>query len=151
VSKGAEFLLALPIVVGFALWYRHGINIRILMFPVGMFLQLILSFGCALILAPLTVIANDVQRVIRILLRMGFYLTPVLYSLNNVAVGKEWLLRVAELNPMAGILSLYRIGFWEQDTLPWHAYVAATVFSFATLFVGLAVFKRLEGTVLKEI
>lgn len=151
VSKMFEFLFALPVVVGFALYYTHGVNWRIVLFPLGLVLQFMLSFGIALMVAPLTVLANDVQRVVRIILRVAFYLTPVLYSLNHVAPTQEWIPKVGQLNPMAGILTLYRAGFWEQDLLGWKAYMLATFVSIVTLALGHLVFKRFEGTVLKEI
>jgi ABC-2 type transport system permease protein len=150
-SKGTEFILALPVVLGFCLYYQHGVNAKLLLFPVGLVLEFMLAFGIGLVLAPLTVLANDVQRVIKIFLRVGFYLSPVLYSLNHVAHGREWVIRAAELNPLAGVLSLYRMGFWSEDTLSWRAYTVSTVAAVAVLAIGLAVFRRFEGTVLKEI
>jgi ABC-2 type transport system permease protein len=150
-SKMLEFAFALPIIVGFALWYGHGVDAWILLFPVAMVLQFFMCFGIALILAPLTVLANDFQRVVKIVLRMGFYLTPVLYSINNVVRGREWLQVLAELNPLAGVLSLYRMGFWSEDALTWRAYTVSVGFTVFVLALGLWVFRRFEGTVLKEL
>jgi ABC-2 type transport system permease protein len=150
-SKMLEFVFALPVILGFALYYGHGVGMRIVFFPVAMVLQFLMCFGIALILAPLTVIANDVQRVVKILLRMGFYFTPVLYSINSIVRGREWLRVLAELNPMAGVMSLYRMGFWSHDTLTWRAYTVSVGFTVFVLALGLWVFRRLEGTVLKEI
>jgi ABC-2 type transport system permease protein len=150
-SKMLEFVFALPVILGFALYYGHGVGMRIVMFPVAMVLQFLMCFGISLILAPLTVIANDVQRVVKILLRMGFYFTPVLYSINSIVRGREWLRVLAELNPMAGVMSLYRMGFWSHDTLTWRAYAVSAGFTVFVLALGVWVFRRLEGTVLKEI
>jgi ABC-2 type transport system permease protein len=116
-----------------------------------MVLQFLMCFGIALILAPLTVLANDFQRVVKIVLRMGFYLTPVLYSINNVVQGREWLKLLAELNPLAGVLSLYRMGFWSEDALTWRAYTVSVGFTLFVVAMGLWVFRRFEGTVLKEL
>ena len=151
VSKMFEFLLALPVVVLFAVYYQHGVNWRLALFPLGLILQFMLSFGIALMVAPLTVLADDVQRVVRIILRMAFYLTPVLYSLNHVAPKQHWVPLAGRLNPMAGILTLYRAGLWKQDLLSWHVYVFSSVVSVVVLLLGHLVFKRFEGTVLKEI
>jgi ABC-2 type transport system permease protein len=150
-SKGAEFVLALPVVVGFCLYYGHGVNARLLLFPVGLVIEFVLAFGIGLALAPINVLANDFQRIVKIFLRVGFYLSPVLYSLNHVARGREWVTTLAELNPLAGILSLYRMGFWAQDELSWRAYAVSSLAAAVALVVGMAVFRRFEGTVLKEI
>ncbi|HUR52128.1 MAG TPA: ABC transporter permease, partial [Mycobacteriales bacterium] len=151
VAKMFEFLFALPVVVAFGLYYQHGANWRLVLFPLGLLLQFMLTFGVALMVAPLTVLANDVQRVVRIILRVLFYLTPVLYSLNHVAPDKEWISATGKLNPMAGILSLYRAGLWSQDMLSWQVYLLTTAVCVLTLALGLFVFRRFEGTVLKEI
>jgi ABC-2 type transport system permease protein len=150
-SKGAEFILALPVVFGFCLYYGHGVNLKLLLFPVGLVLEFMLAFGIGLALAPVTVLANDAQRIVKIFLRVGFYLTPVLYGINHVAHGREWVVRLAELNPLAGIISLYRMGFWAGDTLSWRAYAASVLAGLLALVLGSAVFRRFEGTVLKEI
>lgn len=150
-SKMLEFVFALPVVIGFAIVYRKGVSLDLLLMPVGMVLQFCLAFGCALVLAPLAVLAKDVVRIVKILLRVGFYLSPVIYSINNVVQGRGLLTYLAEFNPMAGILSLYRVGFWPEDALSWRAYTASAVAAFGMLAIGLAVFRRLEATVLKEI
>jgi ABC-2 type transport system permease protein len=110
-----------------------------------------LTFGICLIVAPLTVLANDVQRVVRIILRMAFYLTPVLYSLNHVARSQSWIPEAGKLNPMAGVLTLFRAGFWSQDLLSVRVYALTTAVCVVTMLLGHFVFKRFEGTVLKEI
>jgi len=151
VSKMLEFVFALPVVVAFALYYHVGLNWRIVYFPLGMVLQFLLCYGLGLIVAPLTVLANDLQRVVRIILRVAFYLTPVLYSLNHVAPHQHWIKEAGKLNPMAGVLTLYRAGFWPQDLLSWKVYAFATAISLLTLLIGHRVFRRFEGTVLKEV
>jgi ABC-2 type transport system permease protein len=137
--------------VAFAIYYQHGVNWRLALFPLGLLLQFMLSFGIALVVAPLTVLADDVQRVVRIILRMAFYLTPVLYSLNHVAPKQDWIGTAGKLNPMAGVLTLYRAGLWQQDLLTWHVYAYATAVCALVMLLGHLVFKRFEGTVLKEI
>jgi ABC-2 type transport system permease protein len=114
-----------------------------------MVLQLLLSYGIALTVAPLTVIAGDVARIVKIVLRMGFYLTPVLWSISNVQDG--FLKNAVALNPMAGVMALYRAAFWPQDEVPWTYLAVTVVMTIVMLIVGSTVFRRLEATVLKEI
>jgi ABC-2 type transport system permease protein len=149
VSKMVEYVLSLPVIIMFAIVYRHPVTWFVLLFPAAMVLQLLLSYGIALMVAPLTVIAGDVQRIVKIILRMGFYLTPVLWSLSNVPPGP--LKDAVALNPMAGVMALYRAAFWPQDEPPWRYVAFSVVTTIVMLIVGSTVFRRLEGTVLKEI
>ncbi|HUR51003.1 MAG TPA: hypothetical protein VMZ11_02655, partial [Mycobacteriales bacterium] len=45
VAKMFEFLFALPVVVAFGLYYQHGANWRLVLFPLGLLLQFMLTFG----------------------------------------------------------------------------------------------------------
>ena len=80
-------------------------------FPLGMVLQFVLLVGLGLLLAPITVLATDMQRVVRIVLRFLFYLSPVLYGTHAVP---EKLRAVLAFNPLNGILSLYRGGLFAR-------------------------------------
>lgn len=147
-SKMIEFIFALPVIALLAILFRQPISPYILLFPVAMVLQFMLIFGLVLMLAPLTVIVTDVPRLVKIVLRIGLYLTPVLYAVANIPANLQW---VAALNPLSGILSIYRLMFWPGATASWTVYVTSVVFSVVILALGFAVFRRLEGPVLKEI
>ena len=98
-------------------------------------------------LAPLTVLATDMQRVVRIVLRFLFYLSPVLYGVHAVP---EKLRVLLILNPLNGILSLYRGGLFERS-VSWVDVGVSAAMSVALVVLGFVVFARLERAVLKEI
>ncbi len=153
-SKGVEYLLSLPVLLAFLLFYlvrgEAHLNAWLLLFPVAVALQAVALLGFGLVLAPLTVLVTDMQRVVRIVLRMLFYATPVIYATHLVPAPYD---KITWLNPMTGILEMMRAGFFEHDRLPivWGSVVTAVVVSFVMLLVGVAVFRRLERAVLKEI
>jgi ABC-type polysaccharide/polyol phosphate export permease len=151
VAKGVEYLLSLPILVGFVVYYLAIGQVRLdwelLLFPLGLLLQFVLLVGMGLILAPITVLATDMQRVVRIVLRFLFYLSPVLYGAHSVP---DALRVVLLLNPLNGILSLYRGGLFERG-VNWVDVGASAALSVLLVVVGFWVFSRLERAVLKEI
>lgn len=150
-AKGVEFLLSLPILVGFVIYYliRGEVDLdwELVLFPLGLVLQFVLLVGLGLLLAPLTVLATDMQRVVRIVLRFLFYLSPVLYGAHAVPDGLRALLI---LNPLNGILSLYRGGLFERP-VSWLDVGVSAAMSAALVVIGFMVFSRLERAVLKEI
>jgi len=56
----------------------------------------------------------------------------------------------AALNPMSGILSLYRSAFFPEE-LNWFDVIVSAILSLVILGIGLLVFRRTIKTVLKEI
>jgi ABC-2 type transport system permease protein len=81
------------------------------------------------------------------MLRLFFYLSPVIYGVVDVPHAYS---RLFALNPLFGIFSLYRAAFYPKD-LEWGYVGAAAIESVFLLVVGWLVFARLERTVLKEI
>lgn len=151
VAKGIEFILSLPVMAGFAIYFiirgQTTVDLQILLLPLAVVLQFLLSVGLGLILAPVTVLFSDMPRVVRIALRMGFYATPIIYGVH---AAPPFLRDLLLLNPMAGILEMYRAGFFPGE-LNVPAIVSSAVITVGTLIAGTFVFKRLEAPVLKEI
>lgn len=151
IAKGIEFVLSLPVLAVFAIYFilqgQTTIHYRIVLVPVAVVMQFLLLVGLGLILAPVTVIFSDMPRIVRILLRMGFYATPIIYGAH---AAPPVLQKVLLLNPMAGILEMYRGGFFPEE-LNVAAIISSAIITLITLIVGTVVFRRLEPAVLKEI
>lgn len=151
-ANGIEYLLSLPVLAAFAIGYRVDVSVGLLLLiPVAVLIQAVLLAGLGLLLAPLVVLVPDIGRLVKIVLRLLFYASPVLYSsdrlLNELPEGFRWLY---PLNPLADLLQFYRVGFFP-NLLNWaHVGIAAGISSVVLAF-GWFVFARLERTVLKEI
>nr|WP_205827541.1 ABC transporter permease [Microbacterium excoecariae] len=147
-SKGIEFVLSLPVLALFAV-VASGTQFGwgILWFPVAVLVQTILLVGLGLIIAPLCVLFTDLERTTRLILRALFYATPIIYGVHDLpGIARD----LGILNPLAGILTMYRAAFFPEqwDSL---AVGISVVVSVATLGIGLAVFRRLERPLLKEL
>ncbi|GAB3875546.1 ABC transporter permease [Terrabacter terrigena] len=151
IAKGIEFLLSLPVLFAFVVVYLvlgdATLNWRLILFPLALALQFVLQTGIGLLLAPATVLADDTIRVVRIALRMLFYGTPIIYSLD---FAPHWVQTVLWFNPMTGILELYRAGFFPQ-ALQLAPLLVGMIMSLAFLAWGAVTFARMERAVLKEI
>jgi ABC-2 type transport system permease protein len=169
-SKGIEFLLSLPVLAFFVILYHAPINWNILLLPLAVFLQAVLTVGVCLIVAPLCVFFTDFQRAVKLFLRFLFYASPILYSARDLpgACAAGITRKVCEasndaqadrlfgwhfwagFNPLTGIFSLYRSAFFPQE-LDWYLVIVGAVMSFLLLGIGFLVFRRCERPVLKEI
>lgn len=147
-SKGIEFLFSLPVLALFAI-VSTGTTVGwgLLWIPVAILLQTVLLVGLGLVVAPLCVLWTDLERTTRLILRALFYATPIIYGVNDLP---GIFPQLAALNPLSGIFTLYRVGFFpdQWNTL---SVVASAVLSFAALGLGIIVFRRLERPVLKEL
>jgi ABC-2 type transport system permease protein len=99
------------------------------------------------IIAPLAVFYRDLERVVKLGLRVLFYGAPVLYHLD---FGNPLLHFLYGLDPIAGVLDLYRGCFFPQ-IVDWVYVVEGTVVSVILFTVGAVVFRRSVPRVLKEL
>lgn len=172
-SKGVEFVLSLPVVAIFAVAYLKAPSVQILYLPLAMAMCFFLVLGIGLILAPLTVLVRDVERIVPIVLRVMFYASPILYSVKDVP---KHLHLALSLNPTTGMLVLARASFFPQElagvvpvdvrrNVPLRRnghivthyvsnwpFVLHSAIGIALIFsLGVFVFSRLERPMLKEI
>jgi ABC-2 type transport system permease protein len=146
-SKGIEFLLSLPVLAAFAIASGATVGWGLLWMPVAVALQAILLVGLGLLVAPLCVLWSDLERTTRLILRALFYATPIIYGVGDLP---GIFPQLAAFNPLSGIFTLYRVGFFpdQWDTL---TVVVGALLCFVALGLGILVFRRLERPVLKEL
>lgn len=146
-AKGVEFLLSIPVLALFAVVSGASINWMIVLYPLGIVLMAALVLGLGLIVAPLVVFFRDLERATKLVLRVLFYASPVIYGVSDlpeVAAPFAW------ANPLSGIFSLFRAGFFP-DQLNWALVGVSTAITAAILVIGVLVFRRSVGGVLKEL
>lgn len=152
-SKGTEFLFSIPVLILLIIIFSRQIEINsyLWLFPVAMIMQVTLMVGMALLLAPATVLLRDVDPLIKIAMRFLFYVSPIIYGVNDIMAMQtpEWMKQLFLLNPVTGIMSTYRAGFF-LDELNWRVILTAAIASVVVLIAGQLVFSRLERDVLKE-
>lgn len=142
-----QYIFSLPVIVIFAAAYQKTPTRYILLLPIAWVLMFGLVLGFGLILAPLSALVKDVGRVIPIVIRILFYMTPILYAPENVP---KAIRSTVEFNPIAGIMTVSRSMFFPQE-FRWIYVLDSAVSTAVVLTIGIFVFRRLERQVLKEI
>jgi ABC-2 type transport system permease protein len=146
-SKGIEFVASIPVLAFFAIFSGAAVNVDLVWFPLGILLQAVLTVGVTLIVAPLVVFFRDLERAVKLALRFLFYASPIIYGTHDLPSElQSW----AAFNPLSGIFSLYRAGFFP-DQLDWYQVGIGALMSLVLLAIGVLVFQRSERSVLKEI
>lgn len=147
-SRGVTYVFSLPVIVLFAVAYLKAPTIGILLLPLALLLTFLIATGLGLIIAPAAVLVPDVATIVRVMMRVLFYSTPILYSVYFAA--KRHLGPIVNYNPFSGIMILYRVTFFKQEmdwAVVWHSIIEIIVI-FA---IGLWAFGRMERPMLKEI
>jgi len=141
-----NFLLSLLVMVVYLLFNGPCFG-GIAWLPLAMLAHLALCTGVSLALCALNVFFRDVQHLTGIFTMAWFFLTPVVYDISMIApitAHHPVLGQLYFLNPMAGILALYRAALLGSP-LPDASLVALSVGVAAVVCaVGVMVFQKLQ-------
>ncbi|WP_405114248.1 ABC transporter permease [Micromonospora sp. NBC_01405] len=156
-GRFAEYAAGLPILVAIAAVYVARGEVHpgwsVLALPLAVAVQAVLLVGLALLLSALNVLMRDIERFMRLLIRLLFYATPIIYPLSLVreSTMPGWVKTGYELNPLVGIFQLHH-AVWYPDQFPDARLLTTTIVaSLLVLVAGWWAFRRLEPAVLKEL
>ncbi len=148
-----KMLISFAIVVGMLIVFRVPLTLNVFwIFPVLVTL-FILTFGVACVILHFGVFVEDLNNVVRILLRFTFYATGVFYSIE-VRLGKKnpaWANLMLHYNPMALLLDSFRKALLYGQT-PHYKWIGAWfVTSLIICFIGVRLIYRYENSYAKII
>lgn len=146
----------LLIVCLFMGWLVKISVLSILAILAGIVIILVFSLGLGLFFGAVNVRFRDAENIVELLLLLATWASPVLYFWTMVAnVLPEWGLRLYLLNPITQAVGLFHFGFWypiaqgDPSVILPPGLAMNTLWTFlisvATVFIGQAVFRRLEG------
>ncbi len=133
-------LVALAMVYTF---YLDRLTPWVLLIPVIAAVQFVFTLALGIVLAALNAFYRDVQNVLRHIIRLWFYLSPALYSIEQLERGNP-IRRILALNPFAPLFESYRAVTWGTTGPDWGGLAWVLVLSFVLLAIALALFKRVE-------
>ena len=140
-------LLSLTAVIPVMLYLDVVPSTNIWMLPLGLILTTIIALGVGLMVAPLNAISEDVSHLFKFITRAGFFVSPVMWT-YEMMLGRAsgYWLDIVMLNPMVVPLTLVRHGIDGSPLVMELNYILYSIgFSFISLFIGMAIFKRCEA------
>jgi len=136
------------IFVMFMVLFRVPVSINLIYVPLILFCLLIISLGLSLALSALNVFYRDVQFIWQVLLQIGFYVTPILYTIDIFPKNLQQFLL---LNPIARILNSARDTIIYSTPAKAEDLLFMVVSSIFFLLVGYIIFSRFEPKFAEEI
>jgi ABC-2 type transport system permease protein len=146
----------LLVVVVFLGWIVKLSILGILAILAGVVIVTLFALGLGLFFGAVNVRFRDAENIVELLLLLATWASPVLYFWTMVQSHvPDWLLRIYLLNPITQAVELFHYAFWYPITdtgpdLPLPPDLGINtlwtiLISVLAIFIGQAVFRRLEG------
>jgi lipopolysaccharide transport system permease protein len=133
------FLLALPILMLFLIIGGSGVKPIILVLPIIMVVQFVLTVSLGYLAAIANVMFRDAHHLLSVSLQLLFFLTPVFYDASAVPQRYQTLY---QLNPMAHLVNAYRGVLIDGRSPDWFAMLGLAGLAAGLLYIGLRIFMR---------
>jgi len=141
VSNMINLLLSLiPLVVIVAVMH-HPFYWTWLYLPVPIAALTLLTLGATFFFAALNVYYRDVAHILQIILQVWFYLTPIIYSLDDIHIPDRYRI-LFKLNPVVYALNGFRLSVYNGQLPTARSIAASFACAFLALFLGFSVFRR---------
>jgi len=144
-----SFLFELFIVGGFILFLGIGFSKAVFWLPFVIFIQLLLIAGISLVLACFNVYFKDIEYVWDVMLKIGFFVTPIFYE-PSMFVSRQKL-SLYLINPLTRIIMFARdILLFRRSPDPINM-LCLFLSALVIFLVCYLVFKKLEGAIIERI
>jgi lipopolysaccharide transport system permease protein len=138
-SNLIHFLLSLPILLIYLQFERIPLTAALLLLPVVISVQFVLTLGVGYFTAAVYVTFRDTQYLLGIALLLGFYLTPVFYDISAMP---SQIQALYQLNPMTILLEAYRAILLNGEIFDLRSMFILGVISVGVLWLGRHFFRR---------
>lgn len=145
-EAGVGFLTSIPalyLIIGPTQGVWPGLR-TLYLFPVVFVIHSVLNLGLAAFTARVTVPFRDITNVIPHLIRIWFYLSPILYTASQFDDLPSWAAKLYSLNPMVPLLSVYRSTLLGSALNPTDL-IQSAAWAFGLAAVAIAMFVKYEG------
>jgi lipopolysaccharide transport system permease protein len=147
-SAALDCLLGAAALIAIALLFQAQLQWTVALVPLVVLFAGIFGYAVALCLAPLQAIYRDIGILMPFALQIAMYLSPIAYPAGIVPESVRWLYR---LNPIAVMVDAMRWALVGSEPPSAAGVIFTLGLTALLLWGGLAVFRRLEGTLVDRI
>lgn len=138
-----DFAISFVLFGGLLAWFGILPPLQCVLLPVFILLAGVLALGPGLILAAYSLPYRDVTHITPIVVQLGMYVSPVVYT--SALVPAKWQL-LYMLNPMVGVIDGFRWALLGTPSFPATSLMISCVWCVLLLLAGVAVFRSMERT-----
>jgi len=140
-SAWIDFVVSLFLLLPLTYVYGLRPTWSLLLIPPLMFVTVILATGVGMVLAAFNVRYRDFQYLVPFLIQILLYSSPIIYSAQIVP---KSLLFLYYLNPMAGLLDLFRFAVTGQTSFNLYGLAWSVISTILVFILGSFVFRSVE-------
>jgi len=138
-----DFALASVVLVGLMAYYAYPPTTAMWTLPFFLLLAIVTTLGAAFLLSAMNVAYRDVGYLIPFLLRMWFFLTPIVYPASELPEAYRW---IYALNPMVAVVDGFRFALLGNRELDLTMLAVSSAMAAILLVAGTIYFRRMERT-----
>lgn len=150
-SGMVNYLISCIIICLFLIFSGIGFSAHILLLPLVIITQYLLTLGIVFITSAINVYIRDLEYIVNFIVQMLFYGTPILYSMDIFTKAPKLITTLININPMSTIVNSYRDIFYFQTMPNMSSLLLVFVGSLLLCIIGLAVFRKLEKGFAEEV
>ncbi|MCX8069821.1 MAG: ABC transporter permease [Thermodesulfovibrionales bacterium] len=132
---------ALVILAFYVMIKTEDIQLNFLLLPLVVLLQLVLTFGIALVSSTISVFFRDIIQVISLITTFGIYLTPILYPISLLP---DWAQRLMYINPFFPFAMIYQMLYTGTTSISWLIILLSIFWTFFFYVIGAFLFNKLK-------
>ena len=137
----------IPLLGLIVIFYPTHLQATLLLIPAVAAVQFVFTLALSVALGSLNVFYRDVGNLFRHVLRMWFYLSPALYTIDRIAeitTNHAVIGKLFTLNPWSILFEAYHDVIYYDRVPSWTALGSLLIFSLAFLCLAVLFFKRVE-------
>ena len=137
----------IPLLGLIVIFYPTHLQATLLLIPAVAAVQFVFTLALSVALGSLNVFYRDVGNLFRHVLRMWFYLSPALYTIDRIAeitTNHAVIGKLFTLNPWSILFEAYHDVIYYDRVPNWTSLGSLLIFSLAFLSLAVLFFKRVE-------
>ena len=150
-----QLLLSMIVLIPLLYHYKLMPSVTILYFPLAIILMGMLAVGLAFFTSIIQTRVRDMEHIVTVVLRIGFYLTPVFYTLDMITgsrIPAEYSDIYLYVNPMATYITMVRCAFTGDPLGVSNLHLTVTISTTVLIFLlGSMFFMRRERKAVKNL
>ncbi len=134
-----NYVFALPILLVILLAFKITLTWYILVLPLIMAVQFLLTLGIVFILATYNVFFRDLRFIVQNVIMALFFITPIMYDIKTIPEQYQW---VFSYNPVTQLIYCYRNIFLYGSAPNWERLGWVLLIAIGLIVLGAWVFER---------
>jgi lipopolysaccharide transport system permease protein len=140
-AKAVDFFLSALIIVVLMLYYKLPFYQTMFLFIPVFVIQFAFVYSFSLLLSVLNVFYKDIQYLFGLILRLWFYLTPVIYLVEFFPEKYRWIFKI---NPMSVFINAYRQVLLGGDWPSWSSLGVGALVTGILFIIANVIFHKLQ-------